>query len=54
MAWMSGKLCGASNAPSAVSDGFAARRLKPDALNYGAGSAAIDENALIARAALAA
>ncbi|MBL8551085.1 MAG: acyl-CoA dehydrogenase family protein [Hyphomonadaceae bacterium] len=44
----------AQHAPSAVSDAFAARRLKPDALNYGAGAAAIDENALLARAALAA
>jgi putative acyl-CoA dehydrogenase len=44
----------AQHAPNAVADGFAARRLAPDALFAGAGAGAIDEDALVARAALAA
>jgi putative acyl-CoA dehydrogenase len=39
-------------APNAVSDGFVARRLKTCSMTYGAGAAAIDEDALIARMAL--
>ncbi|MEP6968756.1 MAG: acyl-CoA dehydrogenase family protein, partial [Pseudomonadota bacterium] len=38
--------------PPAVSDGYAARRLRAPSLTYGAGEGAIDEDAIIARAAL--
>ncbi|MCG8443668.1 MAG: acyl-CoA dehydrogenase family protein [Caulobacterales bacterium] len=44
----------ARHAPAAVSDGFLARRVRASSLTIAAGSAAIDEDALIARLALAA
>ena len=44
----------ARHGPAAVGDGFAARRLEGASLTLGAGARAIDEDALIARAALAA
>jgi putative acyl-CoA dehydrogenase len=40
-------------APAAVADGFIARRLESASLTFGAHGASIDEDALIARAALA-
>jgi len=42
----------ARRSPPAVSDGFAARRLQGACLTMGAGGAAIDEDAIIARATL--
>jgi hypothetical protein len=39
-------------APSAVSDGFIARRLRQSSVTFGASAAAIDEDAIISRLSL--
>ncbi len=44
----------AEHAPAAVADGFLARRVAGGSVTFGAGDGAIDEDALIARAALSA